>query len=93
MAEGREPRVSLRPDEVAQMRRQERRFGKQLLTGEGCPSGKRMWRSKAQAKRALKHAKAAQLSKGEIPVRAIYLCGRCDGWHLTKRPQQARRAA
>jgi hypothetical protein len=85
--------MSLSPNEVASRQREERRFGRQLITGDGCESGKRTWTSKAQAKRALKKARRMQQTKGEgdSAVVSIYECRSCGAWHMTKHP--ARHAA
>jgi hypothetical protein len=53
---------------------------------DGCPTGKKLWRSKTQAKRAVKHARAQQRSQREhdVAVCSIYECRRCGGWHMSK---------
>lgn len=49
--------------------------------GPGC-SGKRRYRDKREADRALHRLAASE--RQEVPCRA-YECPHCAGWHLTKR--------
>lgn len=49
-----------------------------------CPTQKRAFRAKQDAKRALKKSRSGRLHKR---LRGVYLC-RCGSWHLTSQKQR-----
>lgn len=52
-----------------------------------CPSGKRGFESKAQARRHLRRARRQAASGGHARVRHAYECEFCGRWHMTSQPQ------
>lgn len=74
--------MSLPAETIHKLKREDRTRPSAFTSddGMGCPSGKRMYRSRNQVKRALKHAQRAGRSE-----RSFYECQRCGAWHLTKR--------
>lgn len=63
-----------------------------------CPSGKRRWPTAHAADRALISAREQRMRRsrgrhlGSIEQR-IYLCPRCDGYHLTSQPSRTETVA
>jgi hypothetical protein len=83
--------VSWSKDQAAQMTRKARDRGESALIGDGCVTGKRLWRSKAAAKRALKRVQAERQTAGHDRFEcAIYECPLCGGWHMTSQAQRSR---
>jgi hypothetical protein len=83
--------VSWSKDQAAQMTRKARDRGESALVGDGCVTGKRLWRSKAAAKRALKRVQAERQTAGHDRFEcAIYECPLCSGWHMTSQAQRSR---
>jgi hypothetical protein len=83
--------VSWSKDQAAQMTRKARDRGESALVGDGCVTGKRLWRSKAAAKRALKRVQAERQTAGHDRFEcAIYECPLCGGWHMTSQAQRSR---
>ncbi len=83
--------MSWSKDQAAQMTRKARDRGESALVGDGCVTGKRLWRSKAAAKRALKRVQAERQTAGHDRFEcAIYECPLCGGWHLTSQTQRSR---
>ena len=55
-----------------------------------CPSGKVRYRSEDHASTALSEIRAARQFHDADPERVesrYYYCRRCNGWHLTSRPE------
>ncbi len=52
-----------------------------------CVSGKRGYRSRSMAKKALKAANRARFGGAKLET-AVYACPDCGDWHLTSKPQR-----
>ena len=52
-----------------------------------CTSGKHRYDSEQEARNALRFLRR----KGVLELTNVYLCPRCDGWHLTSKRQKAGR--
>lgn len=52
-----------------------------------CPTGKHPYASEQDARDAMRVLR----KKGVTELRNVYLCSRCDHWHLTSKRQKAGR--
>ena len=52
-----------------------------------CPTGKHRYTNEQEARNALRFLRR----KGVLELTNVYLCSRCDGWHLTSKRQKAGR--
>ena len=62
-------------------------MGRERALMNGCPTGKHPYATEQDARDAMRVLR----KKGVTELRNVYLCSRCDHWHLTSKRQKAGR--